>query len=270
MTASALAIVAILFAVFVLIWTLQRKVIYFPTSGVVPSPQAVGLSGATVVAFATADGLTLNAWFVKQVEHPWFTVLVFNGNAGNRAFRASLANALAERGIAVLLFDYRGYGGNPGGPTEQGLRADSRGARSYVLARTDVDPKRIAYFGESLGSAVAADLAAEFPPAALILRSPFTTMTEIGQHHYPLLPVAWLLRDRYATFDRIAKIRSPLLVVAGDRDRIVPLEQSRRLYDSAKDPKMLVVIPDADHNDEALNSGPMMIDAIERFLRRIT
>jgi uncharacterized protein len=282
MTGTVLAVIAIVSAIFVLVWTLQRKLIYFPF-GDLPSPQAMGLSGATEVTFPTADGLALHAWFVQHSEAPgpatrqsrsggpsWFTVIVFNGNAGNRAFRAPLADALARRGIAVLLFDYRGFGGNSGLPTEQGLTADSRAVRQYVLGRKDTDPKRVAYFGESLGSAVAADLAAEFPPAALILRSPFTSMTAIGQYHYPFLPVHWLLRDRFATLDRITRIRCPLLVIAGGRDRIVPATQSRRLYDAANEPKTLLIVPDADHNDDELLNGREMIDGVERFLRGVT
>ena len=148
------------------------------------------------------------------------TVIVFNGNAGNRAFRAPLAAALAEHGISVLLFDYRGYGGNPGSPSEEGLAADARAARRYVAGRAGSD--RIVYFGESLGSGVAVRLAAEQPPAALILRSPFTSLTDTGRHHYPFLPVGMMLIDRFASIDRIRDIRCPLLVIAADHDSVVP------------------------------------------------
>jgi fermentation-respiration switch protein FrsA (DUF1100 family) len=123
------------------------------------------------------------------------------------------------------------------------------------------------YFGESLGTAVAVSLAVEHPPAALILRSPFTSMADVGQHHYPFLPVRLLLRDRFASIDRIQRIRAPLLVIAGDRDRIVPIDNSRRLYDAAAAPKTLLVVPDADHNDHALLAGDEMIGAIARFLQ---
>ena len=176
--------------------------------------------------FPTADGLTLNGWFVSRTDRPDFTVIVFNGNAGNRAFRAPLADALARANLAVLLFDYRGFGGNPGSPTEDGLKHDARAARDYVISRADVDPQRLVYFGESLGTAVAADLAVDHPPAALILRSPFTSMTDVGRHHYAFLPVRWLLRDRYDTIERIARVNAPLLIIGGDSDRIVPIEQT--------------------------------------------
>ncbi len=116
------------------------------------------------------------------------------------------------------------------------------------------------YFGESLGAAVAVELAAAHPPAALVLRSPFTSMTDIGRVHYPLLPVGWLLRDRYPSLERIAGVRSPLLVIAGDGDAIVPIDQSRRLFDAAPAPhKKMVVLPGVDHNDEAMfDAGPVV------------
>jgi uncharacterized protein len=263
-----LALVAVL-AVLVLVaiaWSQQRRLIYFPFGGV-PDPVAVGLDGAAAVSFQTADGLTLSGWFVSRTDRPDFTLIVFNGNAGNRAFRAPLADALARANLAVLLFDYRGFGGNPGSPTEAGLKHDARAARAYVISRPDVHPRNIVYFGESLGTAVAADLAVDHPPAALILRSPFTSLTDVGRHHYAFLPVRWLLRDRYDTIDRIARVNAPLLIIGGDNDRIVPIEQTRRLYEAARHPKSLLVIGGADHNDDSLLVGREIIGRVLEFLR---
>jgi fermentation-respiration switch protein FrsA (DUF1100 family) len=258
----AVAVVALLLA----LWATQRRMMYFPIADV-PTPGSVGVQDVEEVTFGTADGLRLSAWFFPVVAGaPRATVLVFNGNAGNRAYRAPLAAALRRRGLQVLLLDYRGYGGNAGAPTEKGLAADARAARRYLSGRSDVDEARVVYFGESLGAAVAIALAAETPPAALILRSPFTSMADIGEHHYPWLPVQRLIRDRYASFDLIHRIRCPLLVIAGERDRIVPVEYSRRLYEAAGGEKTFVSLPDADHNDYELLAGDRMIEAIARFL----
>ena len=265
----AVAVLILLAGLLALIWAGQRRLMYFPFGGV-PSPREAGLPDAEPVTFATADGLTLHGWFLTAPERPArSTVLVFNGNAGNRAHRAPLAAALRQHNIAVLLFDYRGFGGNPGKPTERGLASDARAARTYLSGRPDVDASRIVYFGESLGTAVAVDLAAEHPPAALILRSPFASMADVGRFHYPFLPVRWLLRDRFAAVDVISRVTSPLLVIAGERDAIVPLAQSRRLFDAAREPKQMVVIEGADHNDHALFAGGEMIAAIVAFLRQI-
>ena len=261
------ASVAVIATVLALIWTMQRRLMYFPARGV-PTPGEMGLTGVEPVTFETGDGLRLRAWFVPASgTSPPVTVLVFNGNAGNRAHRGPLAATLHRHGLQVLLVDYRGYGGNPGTPTKHGLAADSRAARAYLTGRLDVDTSRIVYFGESLGTAVAVDLAVEHPPAALILRSPFTSMADVGRHHYPFLPVRLLLRDRFAAIDQIQQIRAPLLVIAGGHDRIVPVENSRRLYDAAVAPKTLLVLPDADHNDYELLAGVEMVRAIVRFLQ---
>lgn len=262
------------FAVFLLVtvivvlgvfWLAQRGMMYFP-SGDVGTPAAAGLARAESVSFRTADGLTLGGWFVPSSQPGATTVIVFNGNAGNRAYRVDIALRLAAEGLAVLLFDYRGYGGNAGMPTEEGLALDARAARDYVSSRPDVDATRIVYFGESLGSGVAVRLAAEHPARAIILRSPFTSFVDVGRVHYAWLPVGLLLRDRYSSIDRIRQIKSPLLVIAGSRDSIVPAEQSRRLFEAAHDPKRLVVVEGADHNDEALIIGPQVVAAVREFL----
>jgi hypothetical protein len=259
--------VAVVAAFLVLIWAMQRRFMYFPTQEV-PTLGDVGLTNVEPVTLKTTDGLGLSGWFVAASGPlPRVTVLVFNGNAGNRAHRSPLAAALHRHELNVLLVDYRGYGGNPGSPTEKGLAADSRAARAFLTGRPDVDSSRLVYFGESLGTAVAVDLAVEHPPAALVLRSPFTSMDDLGQHHYPFLPVRLLLRDRFATIDKIRRVRVPLLVIAGGRDRIVPIENSRRLYDAAVAPKTLLVLPGADHNDDELAAGDDMIRAIIRFLQ---
>jgi uncharacterized protein len=290
-----LIVVALLLAPLGLLWAFQRRLIYFPSPGPVP-PATTVLPGAAEVSFPTADGLRLQGWFVPPTpvdnRHPvsgrWATlpagapmaagpgdprpgeptpaVLVCNGNGGDRSMRAALAAVFSRLGLAVLLFDYRGYGGNPGAPSEAGLAADARAALAYLAGRPDVDPDRVVYFGESLGAAVALRLAIERPPAALVLRSPFASLAEVGRHHYPLLPVSLLLRDRYDSAALARRLAAPLLVVAGARDRIVPVAHSRRLFAAAPQPKRLVVLDGADHNDGELLAGPRLVDELRGFL----
>jgi fermentation-respiration switch protein FrsA (DUF1100 family) len=264
-TAAALAVV--LAVAVLLIWIGQRRLIYFPDRDV-PAPASVGLPGVEPVVIPREDGGTLRGWFLAAPKPDAFTVIVFNGNAGNRAYRAPLAAALRARGCAVLLFDYRGFGDSAGAPTQAGLEADAGAVRDYLVQRPDVRADRLVYFGESLGTAVAVALAVNHPPAALILRSPFTSMTDVGRFQYPVQPVRRLLRDRFASVDRIAKVRSPVLVVAGDRDSIVPLDLSRRLFEQAAAPKEMVVVEWADHNDLELLNGDRLIGAMMRFLER--
>lgn len=265
MLSMALVLIA---ALLLAVWAGQRRLIYFPLGGK-PAPADYDLSQAHAVTVRTADGLDLGAWLVTASAPPTgFTVVVFNGNAGHRGYRAPLARALAARGIATLLLDYRGYGGNPGSPSERGLMLDARAARAWLETRPDVDPAKIVYFGESLGSGVAVQLAASQPPAALILRSPYTSLVDLGRLHYPFLPVSLLLRDRYASIDIIRGLRVPVLIIAGDRDSIIPASNSERLFAAANEPKRLEIVAGADHNDMPLLAGPQMIDAIVRFLTK--
>jgi uncharacterized protein len=258
-----------------LVWAGQRRMIYFPFGAVDP-PAAVGLADAEAVSLTTADGLTLGGWFVaaatrinasSALDRRALTIVVFNGNAGNRSMRASFAAALRRQGISTLLFDYRGYGGNRGSPSEEGLALDARAAADYLSSRPDVDPARVVYFGESLGTGAAVRLASERRPHALILRSPFPSLVDVGRYHYPYLPVRWMLRDRFDCVERIRQIGCPLLVIAGDRDGIIPMAMSERLFSAAAGPKRMVTIAGADHNDEALSDGPEMMAAIREFLR---
>lgn len=252
-----------------LAWVSQRRLIYLPTQDVGPLPAA--LQGAEQVTYQTEDGLRLGAWYVPAAEEDTgWTLIVFPGNAGNRSDRAALAAAMSSRGIGVLLVDFRGYGGNPGSPTESGLAADARAALAYLESRSDVDPRRLAYFGESLGAAVAVELAGHRPPAALVLRSPFTSLADAAAAHYPFLPVRWLLWDSYPSRDRIRTVGVPTLVVAGSADGIVPLTQSRDLFAaSTGSPKRLVVIEGADHNDFALVAGTELTGPVAAFLAEV-
>ncbi|KUI02547.1 hypothetical protein AU189_21795 [Mycolicibacterium acapulense] len=247
-----------------LLWSQQRRLVYFPSPGPVPSAATVARNGQDVV-IETDDGIRLDAWYFP-VEGDGPAVLVLPGNGGDRSMRAPLAVALNRMGSSALLVDYRGFGGNPGRPSEDGLAADARAAQSWLAAQDGVN--EIAYFGESLGAAVAVGLSVERPPHALMLRSPFTSLPDVGAVHYPWLPVRWLLLDRYPSLERIPSVRAPLLVIAGDRDDVVPEPMSRRLYDAANEPKSYELVPGAGHNDLELLAGKQMLDAIRRLLSR--
>ncbi|WP_414941460.1 alpha/beta hydrolase [Amycolatopsis sp. cmx-11-51] len=233
----------------------QRKLIYLPEGDPRLSAADV-LPGGRDVTLTTSDGLSLVSWYFP-VAQAKATVLVAPGNAGNRSHRAPMARALTARGLSVLLLDYRGYGGNPGDPSEDGLARDVRAAREFLLREAGTP---LVYFGESLGSAVVTELATEHPPSALVLRSPFVDLASVGQRHYPFLPVRWLLRDEFPTRDNIARVKAPVTVVYGSADSIVPAGQSREVARAAG--AKTIEVPGADHNDPAFSDGPALIDAI--------
>jgi uncharacterized protein len=188
--------------------------------------------------------------------------------ATGRCERRWRAHWNAGAGLAVLLFDYRGYGGNPGRPSEQGLARDVRAAHRFLIDEAEVAPARLLYYGESLGSAVVTELATEHPPAGLVLRSPFVDLASLGRVHYPFLPVRTLLRDRYPLADHLASVKVPTTVVYGSRDSIVPPEQSRAVAAVAAGETRVVEIAGADHNDHALLEGEKLIEAVVELAER--
>jgi len=260
---TATAVVVVIALSLTGMWITQRRMIYFPQTGSPVPPVTEVLPDARDVSLRTADGLSLGAWFVQASSaRRDMTVLVANGNAGDRSVRAPLAAALADAGLSVLLFDYRGYCGNPGAPTEEGLALDVRAAHRYLVQDVGVPSERIVYYGESLGAAVVTELATEHPPAGLLLRSPFTDLAAAGRAHYPFLPVSALLWDRYPLADRLQRISVPTTVVYGSADRIIPPEMSRAVAAAAGRSVHLVEVSDADHNDMALLRGPELIRAV--------
>jgi uncharacterized protein len=243
---------------------LQRQLIYFPDSTTVP-PAGEVIRGARDLTLHTSDGLALGAWFVpaSPAEDTHLAVLVAPGNGGSRSGRAGLATELSRRGLSVLLMDYRGYGGNPGSPSEDGLARDAMAA-ALALEELGYPAERTIYFGESLGAGVVAALQARRPPAGVVLRSPFTELADVAAHHYPWLPVRQLLKDRFPVTSLLSVSGVPVTVIYGDRDSVVPTELSARVADAAGSLVERVVIRGADHNDEVM-FGPVVADAVARL-----
>jgi uncharacterized protein len=247
---------------------LQRQLIYFPDSTTVP-PASEVLEGARDITLHTSDGLALGAWYVppSSASDMRVAVLAAPGNGGNRLSRVGLAAALSRRGLAVVLMDYRGYGGNPGSPSEEGLAKDAMAA-ALTLEELGYPAERTIYFGESLGTGVVAALHARRTPAGLVLRSPFTELADVGAHHYPWLPVRMLLKDRFQVTEHLSNSEVPVTVIYGDRDSVVPTELSARVADEAPTLVERIVIRGANHNDEAM-SGPAVADAVARLAKAV-
>jgi len=226
----------------------QRNMMYFPqpfaintTLSAVPDIQEINVE--------TQDGLSLTAWYKPPAKDTKPVILFFHGNASHVAMVSPRAVPFVQDGYGVLLAEYRGYSGNPGKPTEEGLYNDGRAYLTW-LETQGIARGRIILFGESLGTGVAVQIGIEHAGLrALVLEAPFTSTVAVAQKHYPFLPVAWLMKDRYESIDKIGKITMPLIVVHGTNDTVVPFEQGKALFAVAPDPKTFVTMEGAGHVD---------------------
>ena len=225
----------------------QRRFIYFPDRSV-PDRDRAGAADAESVAIRTPDGLDLLAWHWPAADGR-ATILYLHGNAGHIGHRAAKIRPLVDAGYGLLLLAYRGYGGNPGRPTEAGLVTDGRAALAWLTRRCGGP---VIVYGESLGSGVATALVSDPAVHGVVLEAPFTSLVDIARRRYPILPVKPLLADRYPNSDRMVGIDVPVLIVHGDRDTVIPVAHGRRLASLASSGRVtLVVLEGAGHNDLA-------------------
>ena len=248
------------------LYLFQRRILFVPGTDA-PDQVAAGVPDMTDVELATSDGLTLLSWYhPASPEQPTF--VYFQGNAGTIQGRGFKARAMIDRGFGILLVGYRGYGGNPGHPSEVGLIEDGRAAMRF-LEEKGVAAGNMVLYGESLGSGVAVALAAEAEdgdgPGAVILEAPYTSITEIAAKRYRFAPVNKLIKDRFDSLARIPHIRAPLLVLHGEEDRLIDASHGQRLVDAAAQPKELRLFAEGRHSD-LHDHGAM--DAIAAFLER--
>ena len=249
--------------VLVVMFLAQRSLLY-PASGESPRLEDYGLPGLHAIQTEPEPGLVLTHWFHPPADPDQPVVLYFHGNAGHRGDRVPKMRPLINAGFGLLITGYRGYGGNPGRPSEEGLSADARSVHDWLLAE-GYKPEQIAYFGESLGTAVTVKLASERPPVAMVLEAPPSSIVEVAAAHYWYLPVRLLLRDRWDSIARIGDIDSPLFLMHGERDHVVPVRFGRRLYEAAGMPKQALFHKTAMHTD--LLDYNEVVEAILGFIR---
>lgn len=243
------------------LWATQRSHIYRPGIGpldLINSTVAAHMREETI---RTADGLALTAWYAPA-KPGRRTIVYIHGNAGTLGDRHGRVLPYLERGFGMLLVGYRGYGGNPGAPTETGLYEDGRAHLDW-LARLGVKDHELVLYGESLGAAIATQLATERPAAALVLEAPFASILLSARDRYPMFAFDFLIKDKFANIEKIDKIRMPLFVIHGGRDRVTPQRFGRMVFERAREPKAAFWPAEAGHND-LVQFG--MIEAVIRFL----
>ncbi len=240
----------------------QRRLLYLPDRRR-PNLQAAGVDGALAVTVHTSDGLDLMAWWIAPADETMPVLLYLHGNGGNIENRAQRFAKVGRLGWGMLLLEYRGYGGNPGAPTEAGLLEDARAAWAWLEGER-ISARRVLLWGESLGTGVAVRLAGEVKAGAVLLESPYTSIAAVAQLRFPFAPVDWLIRDRFDLIGRVGVVHVPVLVMTAGRDTIVPPEMGRAVFALANEPKRFWFAAEAGHNSLA---EAVLFDVMQAFVR---
>ncbi len=233
-----------------LVYAGQRALLYPGGADSLPAPAEVGLADMAPVTLRTEDGLALTAWYRAPVLGPaGMTVLMAHGNAGTIADVAAKARVVLDGGFGLLLLEYRGFGGNPGRPTQDGLMADARAAIAFLKAQ-GARAETLAYYGESLGSGVVIHLAAEtLDPAAIVVEGAFSRAVDVARLRYGWLPVKALMKDPWDSVAALAGLQAPLMILHGEQDRVVPVFLAKRLAEAAQGRVEAVYFPAGGHVD---------------------
>ncbi len=243
----------------------QSRMVFYPETGreIVATPTQLGLPFEDL-QLKTSDGISLHGWFIPAAQ-PRGTVLFLHGNAGNISHRLDSVQMFHRLGYSMLIFDYRGYGNSGGTPTEQGTYLDADAAWRYLAEQRHIPSCRIVLFGESMGGAIAAWLAAREKPAALVIASGFTSVPDMAQHIYPYLPVKWLARIRYDTREYLRSVTAPVLIAHSPQDEIVPYSHGQALFAAANPPKQFLELAGG-HNDGFIFMREAWVSELGDFL----
>jgi pimeloyl-ACP methyl ester carboxylesterase len=241
----------------------EPRMLYYPTRQIDQTPDQVGLKYEDI-NLTTSDGVRINGWYLPCGREAKHTIVFFHGNAGNISDRFEKLQVFRDLGVDTLIIDYRGYGRSEGKPNEAGTYRDAQAAYEYLTQQRQIVPRSIVVYGESLGSAIAADLASKVEVGGLILEEAFTSVGDVGQKMFPFLPVRWLVRNKYDTLSKLPRIKVPLLILHSRDDEFFNMRHAQRLLAAANEPKRLVELRGG-HNDAFVVSAPVYRAALEKF-----
>jgi fermentation-respiration switch protein FrsA (DUF1100 family) len=269
MRKRAMSIIVILVLGFIAIALLLRwrepGMIFYPTREIIVTPATMGFAFEDVY-LKTSDGMKINGWSLP-VDNAPVTVLFFHGNAGNISHRFEKLNVLRRLGASVFIVDYHGYGRSEGVPSERATYLDASAAYDYLTRQRGIPAKIIVLYGESLGSAVAVDLASKAQVGGVIVEEGFTSVGDVGQRMFPFLPVRWLVQNKYDTLSKIGRINAPLLLLHSAEDEFFEMRHAERLFAAAREPKQFVKLRGT-HNEAFVTSEKIYRAALEEFLKR--
>ena len=249
------------------LWYWQGSFIFLPSPVVDVTPGEFGVPFTKVTL--PLGGAQVSGWWLPSDNPLAATMLYSHGNANNIGANAHEAARFQKAGLNVFIYDYRGYGESTGGPPrEQLVYEDAERAWTYLVADRKITPADIVIYGHSLGSAVAVDLASKHPDAgALIVEGALTSIAELADEMWPgkVLPVRLILTERFDAISKIGSVRVPTLILEGEADHP---QRARRLYDAAREPKTLALIPGGGHEDSADMNPTAYFGALNSFLEQ--
>lgn len=261
-----LFLVAAYGALVLLVMIFQDRLIFFPEKRLLVLPNEVGLTYEDV-CFRAEDGTELHGWFVPSAS-PKAVILHCHGNGGNISHRIDYLKNFNHLGLSSFVFDFRGYGKSHGSPSERGIHLDARAAWKHLTGERSIPPGKIVIYGESLGGAVAAQLASEELPGGLVLHSAFTSLPDMAAKVYPFLPARWLARYQFDTLGHVARVQCPVLIIHSKEDEIVPHSHALELYAAVSDRGDFLELH-GDHNTGFMTSAGVYKTGLNAFLNRV-
>lgn len=250
-------------AIMAFLYFYQRNLQYFPAG---PRPELETQIKPEVITVTPEEGISLQGFYWPAKEGlP--TIVFFHGNGQAYQYWIDKLMTFAQEGYGALFTDYRGYGGQPGEPTEEGIYRDARSFINTINTNQSVPFDDMVFYGESLGTGVAVQMATEFRPKALILESAYSSTADIAKARYWMFPVELLMKDQYRSIDKIDGLKMPKLFIHSLNDRVINIRFARRLYEATPEPKQFVEVSNGGHND-LLDNGLAL--HISSFLSKIT
>jgi len=262
-TAIILVLISFYILLLSLVFLFQRNLLYHPSidnyleNEVEKEPTEI-----EKVKIIIDDNITLTGWFYKKNIKKFKTILFFHGNAGSLANRTYKLNHFKNLNVNFLIIAWRGFSGNKGKPTEEGLYKDAKSAVDW-LNKKGVDDEKIILYGESLGTAIAVEIAQKKNYAGIILESPFTSMIDMGKKYYPFFPVNLLLKDKFESYKKIHNISVPILIIHGKVDNIVPFAMGKKMYELSNEPKFFY---SQEYGDHMVDYDEKLLLALKKFI----
>jgi len=258
-----LIIFFIYFLVLVFLYFYQRNLLYHPNENNYSEDKiSVDIEN---VRIKTSDNIELLGWYHEKNLKDFKTLIFFHGNAGSLENRIHKLNHFRDMNINFLIIAWRGFSGNNGNPSEQGLYEDGKSAIDWLIKK-GVSEKNLILYGESLGTGVATHLAQNKNFAGVILETPFTSMIDAAKKFYPYIPVKLLLKDKFENYKKIKNINSPILIMHGEVDQLVPFSMGKKIYEIANEPKYSYFTK---YDNHMMEYDENLVLALKSFLRSL-